>query len=70
MLLFCLTEGKMHDARMLEISRLYENLENFTFSPIGREMWLYGDQAYPLRIHLQAPVRVGILTPDMHLFNE
>ena len=61
----------MHDARMLAVSRLYENLENFTFCrPAGREMYLYGDPAYPLRIHLQVPFRVGILTPEMHMFNE
>lgn len=60
----------MHDARMLAVSRLYENLENFAFCPAAREMCLYGDPAYPLRIHLQAPFRVGILTPEMHMFNE
>ena len=49
----------MHDARMLAVSCLYENLENFAFCP-----------AYPLRIHLQAPFRVGNLTPEVHMFNE
>ena len=43
----------MHDAGMLAVSRLYENLENFAFCPAGREMYLYGEPAYPLRIHLQ-----------------
>ena len=60
----------MHNGRMLAVSRLYKNLEKFAFCPAGREMYLYGDPAYPLRIHLQAPFRVGILTPEIHMFNE
>ena len=50
----------MHDARMLAVSQLYDDLELFAFNPAGREMCLYGDQAYPLRVHLQAPFRFGI----------
>ena len=60
----------MHDARMLAVSGLYEDLENFAFCPAGREMCLYGEPAYPLRIHLQAPFRVGVLTRQMEIFNE
>ena len=60
----------MHDARMLAVSGLYDDLENFAFCPAGREMCLYGDPAYPLRIHLQAPFRVGVLTRQMEIFNE
>ena len=33
-------------------------------------MCLYGDRAYPRRIHLQAPFRVGVLTRQMEIFNE
>ena len=60
----------MHDARMLAVSHLYDDLENFAFCPAGGEMCLYGDPAYPLRVHLQAPFRVGILTRQMEIFNE
>ena len=60
----------MHDARMLALSNLYDELENFAFSPTGAEMCLYGDPAYPLRVHLQAPFRIGILTRDMQIFND
>ena len=60
----------MHDARMLAVSQLYDDLQNFAFDPVGRAMCLYGDPAYPLRVHLQAPFRVGILTRDMEMFNE
>ena len=61
---------KEHDARMLAISDLYDDLENFTFCPVGREMCLYGDPAYPLIVHLQAPLRVELLRRQMEIFNE
>ena len=32
-------------------------------------MCIYRDLAYPLRIHLQAPFRNGILTPQMLAYN-
>ena len=59
----------MHDARMLVVSNLYDELENFAFSPTGAEICLYGYPAYPLRVHLQAPFRIGILTRNMEIFN-
>ena len=59
---FLLVEGRMHDARMLAVSQLYDDLQNFAFYPIGRAMCLFGDPAYPLRVH--------ILTRDMEMFNE
>ena len=34
------------------------------------EQCVHGDPANPLRVHLQAPFRVGILTRDMEMFNE
>ena len=55
---------------MLAVFGLFDDLENFTFCPVGREMCLYGDPAYPLRIHLQAPFRVGVLTRQMEIFKE
>ena len=47
---------------MLAVSQLYDDLQNFAFYPIGRAMCLFGDPAYPLRVH--------ILTRDMEMFNE
>ena len=32
-------------------------------------MSVYGDPAYPLRVHLQAPFRYGVLTPMMEQYN-
>ena len=69
-ILFLYSEGRMDDARMLALSNLYDELENFAFSPTGAEMCLYGDPAYPLRVHLEAPFRIGILTRDMQIFND
>ena len=37
----------MHDARMLAVSEMYDDLENFAFCPAGREMCLHGD---PIRL--------------------
>ena len=67
---FLLLEGRMHDARMLAVSQLYDDLQNFAFDLIGRAMRLYGDPAYPLRVHLQALFRDGILTRDLEMLNE
>ena len=55
---------------MLAVSGLYDDLENFAFCPVGREMCLYRDPAYPLRIHLQALFGVGVLTRQMEIFKE
>ena len=60
----------MHDARMLAVPQLYDDLEVFAFNKAGGEMCLFEDPAYPLRVHLQAPFRFGILTRDMEIFNE
>ena len=30
----------------------------------------YGDPAYPLRVHPQAPFRIGILTRDVEIFSD
>lgn len=33
-------------------------------------MCIYGDPAYPLRVHLQAPFRNAVLTPQMQAYNK
>ena len=66
---FALTEGKKHDAAMLAESHLYDSLERNAFSTTGEAMCIYGDPAYPLRIHLQAPFRNRVLTPPMLAYN-
>ena len=64
-----ITEGRKHDAGMLADSGLLNDLQRFAFSTTGHAMCLYGDPAYPLRIHLQAPFRNAVLTPAMEAFN-
>ena len=54
---------------MLRDSGLMDDWENHAHSPIGQDMCLYGDPAYPLRAHLQAPFRDARLTPGMEAFN-
>ena len=63
-------EGKKHDSGMLAESSLLQDLENQVFSPTGEPMCIYGDPAYPLRLHLQAPFREVQLTPEMVAYNK
>ena len=70
MLTYIFTEGKKHDASMLRESGLLNYLEEHCFTPNGQPLCLYGDPAYPLRAHLQAPFRNGVLTQPMKDFNK
>lgn len=54
---------------MLADSGLLANLEQYSFSPNGNPLCIYGDPAYPHRVHIQAPFRNVNLTPEMQLFN-
>ena len=55
---------------MLGESGLLENLERVAYSPNNEPLCLYGDPAYPLRNHLQAPFRNVVLTREMEEFNK
>ena len=52
---------------MLAVSWSVWRFEKFC---LQAEKCVYGDPAYPLRIHLQAPFRVGVLTTQMEIFSE
>ena len=68
--MFLPAEGKKHDViSMLVDSNLLHELEQNAFSPTGEPMCVFGDPVYPLRVHLQAPFRRGILTPMMEGYN-
>ena len=54
---------------MLHDSGLLHNLEAYAYSATGLPMCLYGDPAYPLRVHLQGPFRNPHLTPLMEAYN-
>lgn len=66
---FWYAEGRRCDASMLVDSNLLQELERNAFSPTGQPMSVYGDPAYPLWIHLQAPFRHGVLTPMIEQYN-
>ena len=54
---------------MLVDSGLLESLQQHGYSIINQPMCIYGDPAYPLRVHLQAPYRQAVMTPQMQAFN-
>ena len=63
-------EGRRHDSGMLAESRLLTSLQEHSFSPNGQPLCIYGDPAYPMRIHLQAPFKGARLTPIQQDFNK
>lgn len=63
-------EGKKHDSGMLAQSELLANLENYSYSPTGDFLCIYGDPAYTLRPHLQGPFKGLQLTPEQREFNK
>ena len=62
-------EGKRHDSTMLHESGLLTDLRRVAFYN-GDPLCLYGDPAYPLGVHLQAPFRGNNITPQMALYNK
>ena len=47
----------------------YRTSKTLPISPDGRPVCIFGDPAYPLRLHLQAPFRNAVMTPQMEAFN-
>ena len=70
LLLIFVSEGRKHDPGMLADSGLLHDLQRFAFFPTGQPMCIYGDLAYPLRVHLQTPFRHLSLAPPMQDYNE
>ena len=62
-------EGKHHDSGMLRESGRLPLLEQYSVSPVGEIMCIYGDPAYPLRPQLQVPFKGANLTGDQQLWN-
>ena len=54
---------------MLADSGLLQELQRHAFSPTGSPVVLYGDPAYPLRVHLIVPYHGAGITPQMEDFN-
>ena len=55
---------------MLADYGLLQQLEHYAFSRAVEPMALYGDPAYPLRVHLQVPYRCAGMTPRMEEYNK
>eukprot|EP00794_Sanderia_malayensis_P001370 gene1370-biopygen1120 len=63
-------EGKRHDSALLAMSGLLPQLEQYSFSPTRQALCIYGDPAYPHRLHLQCPYeRRAPLTEQQQAFN-
>ena len=54
---------------MLVDSGLLQELSHYSFAPDGTPLCVYGDPAYPLRVHLQGPFKGAHLTPAEQQFN-
>ena len=66
---YVVAEGKRHDPGMLRMSGLLDELQVYSISPVGQSLCMYGDPAYPLRVHLQAPYQHAHLTAEEEDFN-
>ena len=69
--LFGPVEGRRHDSAILAMSGLLEQLEQHSFNLNSQPLSIYGDPAYPHRVHLQCPfARRPDLTDDELAFNQ
>ena len=62
------TKEKKYDSSMLHYAGLLEQLQQHAETPNEEPVCLYGDPAYPLWVHLQAPFW-GNLNPLQKEFN-
>ena len=62
-------EGKRHDCALLRISQLLPKLNQHAFGINGNALCLYGDPAYPLRIHLHSPY-LNPITAQQKAYNK
>ena len=62
-------EGRRHDAFMLGVSGLSDQLRNFK-RPNGEPYVIYGDPGYGLSRNILAPFRGAYITPQQQEFNK
>ena len=62
-------EGKRHDAGMMAQSNLLQSLALHSHSATGAILCIYGDPAYPLRLHLQGPFKSRQLSVNEKAYN-
>ena len=63
-------EGKRHDSAMLAMSGILNQMQQYSANLEGEILCVYGDPAYPLRPHLQAPYKGAGLTTDQLSWNK
>lgn len=54
---------------MLTMSGILDQLQEHSFAPDGTPLCIYGDPAYPTRVHLQGPYKNNPLTDLEKQFN-
>ena len=65
------TEGRRHESGILAMSGLLNHLSQYSFSPDDQLWGIYGNPAYPHRVHLQCPSgRRPNLTDEEKAFNQ
>ena len=69
-MIYFLTEGKRHDASMLQMSNLLDGLSRYSHNTRGDPLCVYGDPAYPLRVHLMSPYQSVNKTAEQQAFNQ
>ena len=62
-------EGRRHNFFMLRESNMLQQLKLYAFNLNGDPLCLYGDPAYPLRVHVQDPFKNARLLPLEQEFN-
>ena len=62
-------EGKRHDCALLRESGLIQNLNQYAYDNNRNPLYIYGDPAYPLLIHVQCPFQ-NPSTPQEEQFNK
>lgn len=62
-------EGRRHDSGMLADSGLFNQLRQHSFDRNNQPLCIYGDPAYPLRVHLQSGFKGANITQDQKLWN-
>ena len=63
-------EGKSHNAGILQRSHLLDELERNCNTEYGDPLCIYGDSAYPERMHVQTPYKGNTLTNVEWVFGE
>ena len=62
-------EGTRHDSGILIDSGLLNQLQQYSFGQNQRPLFIYGDPAYPLRVHQQAGFKRARLTQQQDDWN-